>query len=123
MTKQRETRMPVSPVTLADFRTVERNVQGYLRSYSQKTTGETQKIAETVAPEELVTYNLLLDDASKRELIEQELYEFAMKLLENWGKSSFNEKVALGLLVKKIRRDSLLWDLLSKDYVSTAVTG
>ncbi len=101
-------------LTLTDFKKVEEGLHGYLSTYPESQLKETQKAAESADQEELANYTLLLGDAFSRGVTDEALYEFAMGLVLNWEKTTFHAKFAVGLLIKKTRDDTALWDLLCR---------
>ncbi len=102
-------------LTLADFKKVEERLPSYLSTYPESGLHETQKVGGSADPRELANYTLLLGDAFSRGKMDEAPYEFAMGLVLNWQKAYFHERRAIGVLIKKTRDDTALWDLLCKD--------
>jgi hypothetical protein len=101
-------------LTLSDLKKVEQNLPHYLSSYPEGDTLVTQKAAARVDSRELSNYELLLEDAFAKRKVDEALYEKAIGLVRNWEKTTLREKIAVGLLIKKTRNDTTLWDLLTK---------
>lgn len=105
----------ITMLTLADFQKVEAELENYLKAnYPTEQIDETRRLAEKVDPEELTNYTVLLGNAFNKGIIDETLYEFVMEKTLAWETTTFHEKFAIGLLIKKTRNDTLLWDLLSE---------
>jgi hypothetical protein len=74
----------------------------------------TEKAAARVDAGELKNYELLLNDAFAKRKVDKALHETAIGLVRNWEKTTLHEKFAVGLLIKKTRNDTALWDLLAR---------
>jgi hypothetical protein len=101
-------------LTVSDFKKVEERLPRYLNNYPQGDTSVTEKAGARVDPKELSNYRLLLEDAFAKGKVDEGLYKKAIGLVENWEKINLQEKIAVGLLIKRTRNDTALWDLLTK---------
>ena len=100
-------------LTLSDLKKVEERLPRYLTNYPQGDMRVTEKAVARADVRELRNYELLLKDAFVKRKMDKALYDRAIGLVGNWDRTTLYEKFALGLLIKKTRDDTALWDLLA----------